>query len=224
VERAIRFVRDSFWEGRTFTTLAECNRQALAWRDEVAHQRHWPDDSARTVASAFAEEQPRLLPLPLHSFPTDLIVPIRSSKTIYLRFDLNDYSIPPEAVRRPLTLAASAVDIRVLDGATEIARHHRCYDRQRLILDPAHEQALLRMKRRAFPATRVGRLALAGPESETLLERPSPPANRPPVRPLNCCGCWIYTEWPLCIAPSAKRNFLRDRLMTRSSPFAENRV
>jgi transposase len=29
VERAIRYVRDSFWAGRTFTTLAECNRQAL---------------------------------------------------------------------------------------------------------------------------------------------------------------------------------------------------
>ncbi|MEB2364303.1 MAG: IS21 family transposase [Bryobacterales bacterium] len=37
VERAIRYVRDSFWAGRVFTTLAECNRQALAWRDEVAH-------------------------------------------------------------------------------------------------------------------------------------------------------------------------------------------
>ena len=29
VERSIRYVRDSFWAGRTFTTLAECNRQAL---------------------------------------------------------------------------------------------------------------------------------------------------------------------------------------------------
>jgi hypothetical protein len=64
VERAIRFVRDSFWAGRTFTTLEECNRQALLWRNEVAHQRRWPDDGSRTVAQALAEEQPRLLPLP----------------------------------------------------------------------------------------------------------------------------------------------------------------
>lgn len=40
VERAIRYVRDSFWAGRAFTTLAE--RQALLWRDDVAHQRRWP--------------------------------------------------------------------------------------------------------------------------------------------------------------------------------------
>lgn len=35
VERAIRYVCDSFWAGRAFTTLAECNRQALLWRDQV---------------------------------------------------------------------------------------------------------------------------------------------------------------------------------------------
>jgi hypothetical protein len=171
VERAIRYVRDSFWAGRVFTTLAECNRQALVWRDEVAHQRSWPDDSARTVAQAFTEEQPRLLPLPSHLFNTDRIETVRSRKTIYVHFDLNDYSIPPEAVGRPLTLVASDTDVRILDGTAEIARHHRSYDRLRVILDPAHEQALLRTKRKALHATRAGRLTLAVPESEALLER-----------------------------------------------------
>jgi hypothetical protein len=52
------------------------------------------------VAQAFVEEQPRLLPLPLHSFNTDCVVAVRSAKTIYVRFDGNDYSIPPEAVGR----------------------------------------------------------------------------------------------------------------------------
>lgn len=141
------------------------------WRDEVAHQRRWPDDSARSVAKAFAEEQPRLLPLPLHFFNTDRIEEVRSRKTIYVHFDLNDYSIPPEAVGRPLTLAASDTDVRILDGAAEIARHARSYDRQQSILDPAHEQALLRTKRKALHQTRTGRLALAVPESEDLLER-----------------------------------------------------
>jgi transposase len=171
VERVIRYVRDSFWAGRAFTTLAECNRQALVWRDEVAHQRHWPDDSARSVAQAFAEEQPRLLPLPLHPFNTDRIQPVRSRKTIYVHFDLNDYSIPPEVVGRPLTLVASDTDVRILDGPAEVARHHRSYDRQQFILDPAHEQALLRTKRKALHARRADRLTLAVPESETLLER-----------------------------------------------------
>jgi hypothetical protein len=96
---------------------------------------------------------------------------VRSRKTIYVHFDLNDYSIPPDAVGRPLILAASDTEVRILDGAAEIARHPRSYDRQKSILDPAHEQAVLRIKRKALHQTRAGRLALAVPESEDLLER-----------------------------------------------------
>jgi hypothetical protein len=170
VERAIRYVRESFFAGRSFTTLAETNRQALLWRDQVAHQRRWPGDDARTVEQVFAEEQPRLLSPPAHPFPTDLVLAVRSGKTIYVRFDLNDYSIPPEAVGRPLTLVASDTRVRILDGAVEIARHQRSYDRHQPVLDPAHQEAVLKSKRKAFDATPGGRLTQAVPESETLLD------------------------------------------------------
>jgi transposase len=170
VERAVRYVRDSFWAGRSFTTLAECNRQAWRWRDEIAHQRRWPGEDGRTVAEVFAEEQPRLMPLPLHPFSTDRIEAVCSRKTIYIRFDLNDYSIPPDAVGRPLTLVASDTTVRLLDGAVEIARHARTYDRNKQVLDPAHREALLNIKRRAFHSTPAGRLEQAVPESKTLLD------------------------------------------------------
>jgi hypothetical protein len=171
VERAIRYVRDSFWAARAFTTLEACNLQALKWRDEVAHQRQWPDDNSRTVAQVFEQERPRLLELPLHKFDTDRVVSVRAAKTIYVRFDGNDYSIPPDAVGRELTLAASGTEVRILDGAQEIARHRRSYNRQQLVLDPAHQQALLRTKRKARESTRDGRLELIVPESAVLLER-----------------------------------------------------
>jgi transposase len=170
VERAIRYVRDSFWAARTFTTLAESNRQALLWRDQVAHQRPWPGGDNRTVAEVFAEEQTRLLPPALHLFPTDRIETVRSKKSIYVRFDLNDYSIPPEAVGRQLTLAASDTSVRILDSSVEIARHVRSYDRHQLVLDPAHQEAVLKSKRKAFHSTPAGRLEYAAPESKALLD------------------------------------------------------
>jgi transposase len=170
VERAIRYVRDSFWAGRTFTTLAECNRQAGAWRDEVAHQRRWPGDNGRTVAEAFAEEQPRLLSPPLHPFDTDRMEVVRAHKTIYVRFDLNEYSIPPEAVGRPLTLLASDTVVRILDGTVEMARHRRSYDRRQLLLDPAHQEALLKSKRKALHSTPASLLEQVVPEIKTLLD------------------------------------------------------
>jgi transposase len=170
VERAIRYVRDSFWAGRAFTTLAECNRQALLWRDQVAHQRRWPGGDHLTVAEIFQQEQPRLLPHALHPFPTDRIETVRSRKTIYVRFDLNDYSIPPQAVGRQLTLVASDTRVRIIDGSLEIARHIRTYDRHQLVLDPAHQEAVLQIKRKAYHSTPGGRLEQAVPESKTLLD------------------------------------------------------
>jgi transposase len=170
VERAIRYVRDSFWAGRTFTTLAECNRQALLWRDQVAHQRRWPGGDHLTVAEIFEQERPRLLPPALHPFPTDRIETVRSHKTIYVRFDLNDYSISPQAIGRQLTLVASDTSVRILDGSIEIARHIRTYDRHQLVLDPAHQEAVLKIKRKAFHSTPGGRLEQAVPESKTLLD------------------------------------------------------
>jgi transposase len=170
VERVIRYIRESFFAARPFTTLEDFNRQALQWRDHVAHARPWPGDNRRTVAEVFAEEKPRLMPLPAHRFETDLLVPVRSGKTIYVRFDLNDYSIPPSAVGRQLVLAASGSTIRILDGATEIARHRRSYDRRQPVLDPAHQDELLKEKRKALGSTRGSRLSQTVPESEAFLD------------------------------------------------------
>jgi hypothetical protein len=171
VERAIRYVRDSFWAGRSFTTLEACNAQALLWRDEVAHQRRWPGGDHRTVADAFAEEQPRLLPPALHPFATDRIETVHSHKTIYVRFDLNDYSIPPEAVGRQLTLAASPTAVRILDGSLEVASHRRSYDRHQFLLDPVHQEELLKTKHRAIHSMPTGRLEQAVPESKAFLDQ-----------------------------------------------------
>jgi len=170
IERAIRYIRDSFFAARSFTTLEDLNRQAKRWRDEVAHQRPWPGDPSRTVASAFDEEKPRLLPLPAHPFDADLMRVVRSDKIIYVRFDLNDYSIPPEAVGRSLTLVASPAIVRILDGNRELARHRRSYDRLARIEDPTHIEALLEQKRKAIASAPGTRLEQAVPESRQLLD------------------------------------------------------
>jgi hypothetical protein len=111
-----------------------------------------------------------LLPLPLHRFDSDFLIAVRSGKTIYVRFDLNDYSIPPAAVGRQLALAASESTIRIFDGNQEVARHWRTYDRRQQILDPAHQEELLKEKRKAFGSTPGSRLSQAAPENGALLE------------------------------------------------------
>jgi hypothetical protein len=170
VERAIQYVRHSFFAARSFTTLADFNLQVLDWRNQVAHQRPWPGDDSRTVAQVFAEEKPHLLPLPAHPFSCDLTRTVYADKTLCVRFDLNDYSVPPRALGRALTLVASPATVRLLEGSTEIASHPRCYDRHQLVEDPAHRHALLEQKRKALGSTASGRLATLVPESPAFLQ------------------------------------------------------
>lgn len=169
VERAIQYARGSFFAARSFTTLADFNHQALQWRETIAHQRPGPGDDSRSVAQAFQEEQAHLLPLPLHPFACDLMRPVHADKTLCVRFDLNDYSVPPQALGRTLTLVASPITVRLFDGSTEIASHRRSYDRHQLVEDPAHRQALLEQKRKALGSTAGGRLAILVPESPAFL-------------------------------------------------------
>ena len=63
VERAIRYVRDSFFAARAFTDLADLNAQARAWAASTAADRRWPEDSTLSVRQAFKAERACLLAL-----------------------------------------------------------------------------------------------------------------------------------------------------------------
>ena len=170
VERAIGFLRTSFAEARTYRDLDDANTQLRQWLDGVANIRPWPDDRERTVDAVWRDEIPRLLPLPEHDLETDHVQPIRSGKQPYVRFDLNDYSIPHALARQPLTLVVDEGTVRVLDGVAEVARHVRSYDRGQRIEEPSHLEGLLAERRRALPTKTQDRLRAAVPEIDTLYE------------------------------------------------------
>jgi transposase len=170
VERAIQYVRHSFFAARPFTNLADFNHKALAWREQIAHERRWPGGDYWTVRQAYADERPRLLPQPVHPFPTEYVTAIHTQKTPFVRFDGNDYSVPHTAVGKSLTLAASSTTVRVMDGTLEIARHARSFDRHIRVENPAHLKALLAQKKAAGGATRLSALISVLPAAEPFLQ------------------------------------------------------
>lgn len=149
VERRIRDLKEAFFAARTFSSLADLNRQLDTWLNDVVHQRLVPGDAKKRVAEAFVEEQERLLPLPEHAFQTDTLRAVSSGKTPYLRFDKNDYSIPHTLIKKPLTLVASESVVRVLDGDIQVAQHTRSWGVRQQIEDEAHLAALSIEKRKA---------------------------------------------------------------------------
>lgn len=169
VERAIRYIRTAFFAAREFRDLADLNAQADAWCEGQAMDRPCPQDRGMSVREAFLLEQPYLLALPDNPFPSDEVVIVKAGKTPYVRFDLNDYSIPHTHVQRSLTVRASDASVQVCDGAQLISSLPRCYDKGRQIEEPAHIAELVASKREARRHRGMDRLAHAAPASTELL-------------------------------------------------------
>ena len=171
VERAIRYIRENFFAGRTWSDLDALNDQAAAWCHGPSAQRPCPQAPDQRVAEAFADEQAHLIALPDNPYPTDEQVEVSVGKTPYVRFDLNDYSVPHTHVRHTLMVVASLTQLRVLDGETVIATHSRTFDKGKQIEDPAHVADLVAAKRAARAHRGLDRLGQAVPASQDLLQR-----------------------------------------------------
>jgi transposase len=168
VERAIRFARDAFFAAREFRDLDDLNAQALAWCEGAAAERPCPEDRSRSVREVFAEEKPHLLSLPDNPFPCEERVEVSVRKTPYVRFDLNDYTIPHDHVNRTLMVLATLNTVRILDGAEVIATHPRSFDRGAQIEQPGHIEALITRKRAARAHRGQDRLQHAAPSAKPL--------------------------------------------------------
>jgi transposase len=151
VERTIQYLRHSFFAARRFTGLDDLNQQLAEWIDRIAHARTVPGDpDKRLVRDAALSERERCLPLPEHRYDCERTQPVSSGKQPYIRFDLNDYSIPHDQVRKPLTLFASDTRVRFIDSTGAVmATHERSYDRCQVVEDPMHLERLSAEKRKA---------------------------------------------------------------------------
>ena len=170
VERQIQYLRTSFFAARTFRDVADLNAQFRRWRDETAHARRVWGEAPLTVGEALERERNYLIGLPLHPLETDVVRPVRSGKTPYVRFDRNLYSIPHELVRKPLTLVADVETVRVLDGTTAVAHHQRSYESGVCVEDPSHIAALVEWKKNAHELKGRDRLRAVVPETDALFE------------------------------------------------------
>lgn len=170
-ERAIRYCRESFFTARVWKDLDDLNNQALTWCNGIAANRLCPEDRTKTVAAAFLEEQPLLLRSPDNPYPTTERVEVRVGKTPYVRFDLNDYSIPYQYVRRTLTVLATIEQVTILAGTEVIASHARSYDKGKQIEIAEHIQKLEARKHQASQHRGQNRLIHAIPIAITLLQQ-----------------------------------------------------
>lgn len=158
VERAIRYLRESFLAARSFVDLADLRVQFEAWNATEAMARKRSSDAEQTVAEALAHERTLLLALPEGPLSGNDIRAVAAQKQPYVAFDRNLYSIPHGLVGKPMTLVASDARVEVFDGDTLVAHHDRSWKSKQVIEDPEHIDALWKAKKAARHASGRERL------------------------------------------------------------------
>jgi transposase len=171
VERSVRYLRGALVAVRTWTDLGALNAAARAFCLGESLDRRWPDDHARAVHEVWEEEKAHLLALPDAPFPTERREQVEVRKQPYLRFDLNDYTVPFDRTRRTLVVLASETTVRIFDGTDLVAVHPRSWDKGKEVELPEHVQALVDYKRQARRGHAQDRLVRAVPAAEPFLVR-----------------------------------------------------
>ena len=169
VERAIRYVRDNFFAARSWKTIDELNEQATEWSDGLAADRPCPEDTSLSVRDVFLKEQSHLLKLPDNPYPAHEREEVNVGKTPYVRFDLNDYSVPHQYVRRVRTVYATLDSVSILADGISIAEHTRSFDKGKQIEHESHIADLTACKKEAREHRGQDRLTRAVPLAQTLL-------------------------------------------------------
>lgn len=147
VEAGVRYVKYNALQGRAeqLTCWDDYQQLAATWRDEVANVRIHKATGQRPV-DRFQEE--RLRALTSIGFDTDEIVAAVATSHARVSFDGNRYSVPPDYVRKPVTIRADASRVRIVYEGREVACHNRSYARGQLLCQPDHQLQALRLRRR----------------------------------------------------------------------------
>lgn len=159
VERGVGYIKRSFLEGRSFTDLADLNRQIVTWLDTVANVRDHGTTGARPI-DRYAEEASALCSLTR--------VPVYDTRPIELRVVSSDshisfsgvrYSVDPVAVGRTVSVRPEGDDpgatLSVYLADQLVAMHKRAPRGSRDITLAEHRDAVRILSRKSLPGIKA---------------------------------------------------------------------
>lgn len=152
VENGVGYVKKNFLAGLELPPgLSALNTAARHWMDSIANVRVH-GETKRVPAEAFAEEKPRLKPLPPLPADTGVLRLVRATNRCRVAFDTNRYSVPSLYASQRLTLKSFADRLCLYHAEKLIATHPRSYERHRDFENPDHVRELLDQRRKAREA------------------------------------------------------------------------
>jgi len=165
IERPFSYVEHNFLAGRTFTSWADLNAQALRWCTEVANQK--PKRSlGMSPEQAYVMEKPYLQPLPPYVPPIfqtlSRVVDIEGLVNV----DTNRYSVPERLIGKKVEVQKHWEKVVAIFDNKKVAQHPRLIDKRNAkVVQSGHHGSLSRHKAHQGPCAEES--ALLG-ESEIL--------------------------------------------------------
>lgn len=139
VERLIRDVR-TFLYGLDFLDLKDLNLKFWQWlvqRNQTIHR-----STGKTPLVLLSEEKFLSLPSGIYK-PTRTLPASDVSKTAFVEFDTNFYSVPSSCATQKADIIAWPEKIEIIIDSSKVACHVRCFDRNQRIENPLHREKLL---------------------------------------------------------------------------------
>ncbi|QDU59610.1 Integrase core domain protein [Planctomycetes bacterium Pan216] len=153
VERLLGFARRNFLVPvPDVTSLAVLNERLVVSCEKDLERRTRGKSSCKR--DLLLDDRAAFLPLPKQRFEARRLVQASANSESLVRFDRNDYSVPVAYAHRRLTIVATVLEVRLIFEDRLVARHARCWEREKTCYDPVHYLALLERKPGGFDVAR----------------------------------------------------------------------
>jgi transposase len=137
VERAVSYLRRSFFYGRLFRDLEDLNTQLERWLEETANAR------VHGTTGEVPSERLKQETSHLKSLPRDAYVPVvtlgrRVSRDGFIAYNGNEYSVPDGLDRMEVEVRATLEEVHLFQGGKTLAIHPVLEGRGQRRLHPEH--------------------------------------------------------------------------------------
>lgn len=124
VERPMQYVRDSFWRGREFTSLAQMQAEAVRWCLQVAGTRHSRAlDGASPLAVFAALEGPALIALPQAPFALAVWSTGKVATDCHVKVGKALYSVPWRLMGQQVEARTCGDIVQIVHDGVAVATH-----------------------------------------------------------------------------------------------------
>lgn len=144
-ERGVGYAKHNALAGRRFDSFADLEAHLVRWMAKADERIHGTTHEQPRVRFE-RDERAALRPLPANPLPVrQRRLARKVSSDCFVDVDTVRYSVPHRLVRRGVEVVVADDLVVVFDGTEIVARHSRCFEPHRRVVDASHFEGLCRV-------------------------------------------------------------------------------